>query len=403
MGKWRWTGFNEKGRKVSGTKEAESAKELRRLLRADGIKPLQVKPPTIFELDLGEIMVEAGLSKPFGLKELQSFTRQLTVMIDAGVPILQSLEILYKQEKHPFLKKTVKKIAEDVGSGKTLSEAMEQHKGFSKLYCNLVKAGESGGILDTILNKLSEYMEKQQKIKSQIKSAMTYPTIVVIVGVAVVWGMMVFVVPKFTEMLRDGGQEVPAVTQFVIDVSNFLQTFGIHLVVGIVVGLFAFLRFIKTPSGKYIFDRYTMQMPIFGGIIVKGNLSSFARTLATMLGAGISLIDSLEICTDTIDNTVIAKDIKLVRDKVVEGKTMTDPLQRIRYFPNMVAQMIKVGESTGNMDIMLVKVADVFEKEVEDLVGNMTKLIEPIILVGLGGVIGVILIAMYLPIFMQGG
>lgn len=403
MGKWRWTGFDKKGRKISGSRDAEDAKELRRILRSEGIRPLQVKPPSFAEMDLGEMMVEAGLSKPFGIKELQNFTRQLTVMIDAGVPILQSLEILYKQEKHPYMRKTVKKIADMVGSGKTLSEAMFEQKGFDKLYCNLVKAGETGGILDSILNKLNEYMDKQQKIKSQIKSAMTYPTIVVVVGVAVVWGMMVFVVPKFTEMLREGGQEIPWITQFVIDVSDFLMAYGLHLIVVIIVAIIFLRRVVKTPAGKMMYDRYMMKMPIFGGIIVKGNLSSFARTLATMLSSGVSLIDSLEICAETLDNQLIARDIKMVRDKVVEGRTMTEPLQRIRYFPNMISQMIKVGESTGNMDQMLLKVAEVFEKEVEDLVGNMTKLIEPIILVGLGSVIGVILIAMYLPIFMQAG
>ncbi len=403
MGKWRWEGFDEKGKKLAGSQEADDAKELRRILRSKGIKPIRVKPPSFMEIDLQEMMVEKGLSKPFSRKDLMLFTTQLATMLDAGVPIMQSLDILAKQQKQPFLKKTISRVANQVGGGKTLSEALETQRGFDKLYCNLVKAGESGGILDSILVKLSEYMEKQAKIKSQIKSAMTYPTIVVVVGVGVIWGMMVFVVPKFTEMLAETGQELPAITQFVVDVSDFLSSYGLQLIVAIGIFLAIFMKFIKTPQGKMMFDRQIMKLPIFGGIIIKGNLASFTRTLATMLGSGVSLIDSLEVCGETIDNVVIAKDIEIVREKVEEGKTLTDPLMRIKYFPDMVAQMIKIGESTGNIDQMLVKVADVFEKEVEELIGNMTQMIEPLILVGLGGCVGVILIAMYLPMFMSAG
>jgi type IV pilus assembly protein PilC len=251
--------------------------------------------------------------------------------------------------------------------------------------------------------KLAEFLEKGEKLKKQVKSALTYPVIVVVVGVIVIFGLMVYVVPQFVGILKETNQEVPWVTQTVIDVSNFFQNYTLLLIAGIIAGTIFFLNYIKTREGKQQWDRLTMKAPLFGLLIIKGNLGSFTRTLATMLSAGVPIIDSLEICIETLDNTQIAKDLKKVRQAVVEGKSITEPLGRIKYFPPLVTQMIKVGESTGNLDQMLVKVADVFEDEVEELVQNLTKLIEPIILVVLGGIIGFVLIAMYLPIFMSAG
>ena len=403
MGNWRYEGLNKEGRRETGTLQAKSEKEARRLLRGRGIRPKKLTPPSILEFDIGEWMVEKGYAKPFGPKDLMTFTKQLAIMVNAGVPIIQSLEILFKQQKNPVLKNSIKKIAADVGEGKTIAEAMETQKGFDKLYCNLVKAGEAGGILDSILNKLSEHLEKQEKIKAQIKSAMTYPVIVTFVGIGVIWGMMVFVVPQFVGMLADTGQDPPAITQFVIDSSNFLGEWSIYLVPGFIMFVTAVNTWIKTPGGKFVYDRTMMKMPIFGGIVIKGNLAAFARTLATMLGSGVSLIDALDICIDTIDNGVIVKDLADVKKKVVEGKTLTEPLEKIDYFPDMVSQMIRVGEQTGQVDQMLEKTADVFEDEVNELVEGMTKMIEPIIIVVLGGIIAAILVAMYLPMFMSAG
>jgi type IV pilus assembly protein PilC len=403
MGNWRYEGFNKDGKRISGTLEANSEKEVRRMLRNEKIRAKKIIPPSILEFDLGEWMVDKGFAAPFGAKELANFTKQLAIMINAGVPILQALEIIYKSEKQPVLKKAVKNIAREVGEGKTISEAMEKQKGFNKLYCNLVKAGEAGGILDEILNKLSLHMEKQEKTKAQIKSAMMYPFIVTLVGFGVIWGMMVFVVPQFVGMLEDTGQKPPAITQFVIDTSEFLGNHSMKMIGGLFVFGVLMNSFIKTPSGKMIFDRMMMKMPIFGLIIIKGNLSSFSRTLSTMLGSGVSLIDSLDICVETIDNEVIAEDVRVIKKEVVQGKTLTEPLMKIDYFPDMVSQMIKVGEQTGQIDGMLEKVASVFEDEVNELVGGMTKMIEPIIIVVLGGIIATILVAMYLPMFMSAG
>ena len=403
MANWRYEAINKDGRREAGTVDALNAKEVRRVLRGRGLRPKSVTPPSLLEFDIGEWMIDNGLAKAFGPKDLLTFTKQLAIMVNAGVPIIQSLEILYKQQKHPVLRKAIKKIATDVGEGKTISEAMMDQNGFSKLYCNLVKAGEAGGILDTILNKLTVHMDKQEKIKSQIKSAMTYPFIVCIIGAGVVWGLMVFVVPQFVGMLQDTGQQIPAVTQFVIDTSDFLGEYSIYMVPGAIVLGAIFNAYIKTPSGKIIYDNIFMKLPIFGEIVIKGSLASFCRTLATMLGSGVSLVDALDICIETIDNGVMAKDLTGVKKKVIEGKTLTEPLEKIDYFPAMVTQMVRVGEQTGQVDQMLEKVSDVFEEEVNELIGTMTKMIEPIIIVVLGGIIATILVAMYLPMFMSAG
>jgi type IV pilus assembly protein PilC len=403
MPQFSYEGVDGAGKKIGGKVEASSLAEARKLLRAQGIKARRVTPPSILEFDLSEWMVDHGLAAPFGAKELGLFTKQLSIMINAGVPIIQALEILYKSEKHPVLKKTIIKLAEDVGAGKTIAEALSQRKGFSKLYVSLVKAGESGGILDTILEKLNSHMEKQEKTKKQIKSAMTYPVIVCIVGAAVIWGMMIFVVPQFVDMLASTGQEPPWITAMVMKVSAFLGNNGLLLMGGIVAAIAGLKAAISTDSGKEVFDKVMMNLPIFGIVVIKGSLASFSRTLSTMLGSGVPLIDSLEICIETIDQTVIVKDLKNVREAVVTGKSLSEPLTKVTYFPEMVVSMLRVGEQTGNIDDMLEKISDVFETEVDEAVENMTKMIEPIIIVVLGSIVATILVAMYLPIFMSAG
>ncbi|MFA5582701.1 MAG: type II secretion system F family protein [Bacteriovoracaceae bacterium] len=403
MPKFRYQGFTGDGKRVEGSIDADTIKDAKKILRRQNIRATKVTAPSIFELDLGEYLADKGLAKPFGQVELMRFTRQLSILINAGVPILESLEILTKQETNASLKKVVRNISMNVEEGKSLYDSMMGQVGFSKLYCSLVKAGEAAGILDSILVKLAEFLERAEKLKKQVKSALTYPVIVVIVGIAVVFGLMTFVVPQFVSILEEGNQKIPWVTQTVIDVSDFFQEYTLLLLVGLICASMIFINYIKTTTGKKQWDIFTMKAPLFGMLVIKGNLGSFTRTLATMLAAGVPIIDSLEICIETLDNTQIAKDLEKVRKAVIEGKSITEPLGRIKYFPPLVTQMIKVGESTGNLDQMLLKVADVFEDEVEELVQNLTKLIEPIILVVLGGIIGFVLIAMYLPIFMSAG
>lgn len=402
-GIYKYEGVNLEGKRVKGEVEARDNLHAKRVLRKQGIRVKELTPPNPLDVDLGMWLVEKGLVKPFGNQELNKFTRQLAILINAGVPILECLDILGKQEQNPSMRASIKSITESVGGGKTLFDAMSEQSGFSKLYVSLVRAGESAGILDEILNKLSEFMERQEEIKKKIKSALTYPTIVIVVGIAVVTGLMVFVVPQFVGMLNESGQEIPAVTQLVIDVSNFMRDNFLLLIVGGITGFIIFSNWKKTRKGKHSWDRFVMKAPIFGNIVIRGSLSSFSRTLATMLGAGVSIIEALEICIDTLDNTQMQRDLRNVKEAVVKGKSMTEPLGRIKYFPPLINQMMKVGESTGNLDQMLVKVADVFETETNDAIDTMTSLIEPLILVGLGGVIGTVLIAMYLPIFMSAG
>jgi type IV pilus assembly protein PilC len=403
MPKFKYVGFTSQGKKVENTIEAENERDAKKMLRRQNIRATKVIAPSIFEADLGQWMVDKGIAKPFGQAELMRFTRQLAILINAGVPIMECLEILHKQEPNMVLKRVVKNVSLQVEEGKSLFDALSSQQGFNKLYCSLVKAGEAAGILDSILNKLAEFLEKQEKLKKQVKGALTYPVIVVLVGILVIFGLMTFVVPTFVGMLKESNQEIPWVTQTVIDISDFFRNYTLLLIVGFFASGMLFVNYIKTKEGKTQWDRITMRAPLFGMLIIKGNLGAFTRTLATMLSAGVPIIDSLEICIDTLDNTQIAKDLTKVRQAVIEGKSITEPLARITYFPPLVTQMMKVGESTGNLDNMLVKVADVFQEEVEELVGNLTKLIEPLILVVLGGMIGFVLIAMYLPIFMAAG
>jgi len=403
MAKWKWEGLGKDGKNSKGEIDASSQREARKLLRLQGIRAKRISAPSILELDLNELLADWGLSTPVTNKELTHFTKQLAIMINAGVPILQSLEILYKGQANPGLKKAIKVIASDVGEGKTIYEALSKQKIFSKLYCNLVKAGEVGGILDEILQKLSEHMDRIEKTKAKIKGAMTYPTIVLFVGIAVVMALMVFVVPQFQEMLTSSGKEMPYITQLVIDTSNFFQENFVYIVLGIFAAVAGFITFKNTKEGKVVLDIIAIKLPLFKNIIIKGNLASFSRTLSTMLGSGVSLVDSLEICIETIDNTVMAKDLMNVKEQVVRGKSLTEPLMKIDYFPEMVTQMMKVGENTGNIDQMLEKVSDVFEEEVGVVIDTTTKLIEPFILIFLGGAVATVMVAMYLPMFTSAG
>ena len=401
MGNWKYIGFSRDGTKQVGSLVAKTEREARQILRQKGIRAKRLTPPSILETDLSEWMIAKGLSKPFGVKELSHFTKQMSIMISAGVPLMQTLEILFKSQRHPVFKRTIKNIANDISGGKTMAEAMVKQSGFNKLYCSLVKAGETGGILDTILTKISEQMDNQQKLKSKVKGAMMYPTIVVVVGVGVIWAMMVFVVPQFVSIIKDSGKEVPFITQLVIDISDFLKKY-LLLTIGLaVVGFFLLRTYINTKDGKKAFDRVVIKLPLLGGLLIKGNLASFTNTLSTMLGSGIALIDSLEVCIDTVDNTVIAKDLELAKNKIMEGATLTDSFRRIQYFPDMVTQMLRVGEQTGKIDEMLKRISSIFEDEVTEILEDMTKLVEPIIIVFLGVGVGGIMIAMYLPIFIS--
>jgi type IV pilus assembly protein PilC len=400
---FKYQGVNRDGKKTSGELEANDQREVKKVLRRQGIRVTEIKAPSIFEIDIGTVLAEKAGGKAFGNKDLARFTKQFSTLIEAGVPILQSLEILYKQEKIPGLKKSIKKLATAVSDGKSLFDALSSDQSFDRLYCQLIKAGEVAGILDTILVKLAEFLEKKEGLKKKIKSAMTYPTIVVIVGIGVISGLLAFVVPQFVDMIKESGQEIPWITQFVMDLSDFFQNNIVYLMVGGLAIFFGMTYAIKNPTGKKKFDQFILKVPLFGKVVIKGGLSSFSQTLSTLLSSGIPIVEALEICSETMDNAVMAKDLRSVRAAVMAGKNITEPLKRISYFPELIAQMIEVGENTGTLDEMLMKVAKVFEIEVEGAIQGLTQLIEPLILVVLGGSIGAVMVAMYLPIFMAAG
>ncbi len=406
MADFKYEGLDQTGRRVLGEIEAKDQQDAKRLLRRKGIRARKLtKPNKLSEVDLFEMWSEfKSVGGGYSDKDIGRFTKQLATLVNAGVPILQSLDILRKQEKKAPLKKALTRISRGVSEGMTLNEAMGKEPGFPKLYCQLIKAGEMAGILDDILKKLDLFIERRIALKAQIKSAMMYPAIVLTIGVIVIIGLMTFVVPTFVGMLEESGNEIPWITQFVINISEFFQNhifkiIGLCLITGF--GIHHCIN--KTDRGKKIFDKLILKMPVIGNVVIKGSLSSFSQTLATMLGAGISIVDALEVCADTIDNTVIAKDIKRVRASVVSGRNIAEPLSRIKYFPDLITQMINVGESTGNLDEMLKKVSKVFEVEVEGSIQTMTQMLEPLLIVGLAIMVGGVLLAMYMPMFVQAG
>ncbi len=333
-------------------------------------------------------------------KDLVIFTRQFATMIDAGLPLVQCLEILSTQCDNKSLGKLLTDVRMDVESGKTYTDALKKHpRVFDNLYCNMVQAGEIGGILDTILNRLAVQMEKALKLKAQIKAAMYYPAAIVSVAVIVVGVLMVWVIPIFAKMFTEVGGTLPGPTQFVISLSEFLQRYIIFMIVGGAVGLWALKRYYDTPDGRLKIDTYALKIPVVGDLIRKVAVAQFTRTLGTMLQSGVPIMDALEVVARASGNKVVENAILAARTSVGEGKTLADPIGKTDVFPPMVVQMISVGEATGALDSMLIKIADFYDDEVDAAVAGLTSLLEPALMVFLGVVIGFIVIAMYLPIF----
>jgi type IV pilus assembly protein PilC len=337
-------------------------------------------------------------------KSLCIFTRQFATMIDAGLPLIQGLEILGTQEPNITLKKAVGTIRGDVESGSTLSNALKKHpKIFSDLYVSLVSAGEMGGMLDTILNRLATYIEKAEKLKRKVKGAMVYPSVVLSIALIVIAVLLVFVIPVFQEMFEGLGGELPAITQFVVDLSEFLRNNIFYIIGALVLLFFAFNRFKATEKGRIMVDKTLLGLPVFGMLLKKSAIANFTRTLQTMTSSGVPILDGLGIVAATSGNKVVEKAILDTRTSISEGKTISEPLSKSGIFPPMVTQMISVGESTGALDTMLGKIADFYEDEVNAAVDAITALIEPFMMVFLGGTIGFMLLAMYMPIFKIAG
>ncbi len=387
-----WKAKTKSGEERSGEMEATGREAVESRLRQMGLLPTKVKKkPT-------EITIP-GIGGPTQ-KDLVVFTRQFCTMIDAGLPLVQALEILSTQAENAEFRKILAKVKAKVESGSTFADALADHpKIFDELYVNLVAAGEVGGILDTILNRLAVYIEKNEKLKTKVKGAMVYPSIVLVVAIGCVAILLLFVTPTFEKMFKDMGGALPGPTQLLIDISNWLQDFIVPLIAVLVGGAIAFRMFLKNKNGREMWDRFVIRTPLFGTLIRKVAVARFPRNLGTMISSGVPILDALDITAKTAGNTVVIKAIQLTRQRISEGKTIAEPLAESGVFPSMVVQMIGVGEATGALDAMLGKIADFYDEEVDAAVAALTSMLEPVMMVFLGGVVGFFMIAMYLPIF----
>lgn len=391
-----WEGKTRQGEARSGTMEADNADVVIERLRNQQIQASKVKKKPV------EIHLKIGTGVT--TKEIVVFTRQFATMIDAGLPLVQCLEILGAQQQNIHFQKAILGVKVDVESGSTLADALGKHaKLFDELYVNLVSAGEVGGILDTILNRLATYMEKNMKLVAQVKSAMVYPSVVLTVAIGVTAVLLIFVIPVFEKMFRDFGGTLPAPTQFVIDLSNGLRANIIPVVVGITVFVLVVRATARTKRGRLFLDGLMLKAPVIGPLFRKVAVAKFTRTLGTMIASGVPILDALQITAKSAGNKVVENAIMYTRERISEGRTMADPLSETGVFPVMVVQMIAVGESTGAMDAMLQKIADFYEDEVDAAVSALTSLLEPILMVVLGVLLGGLIIAMYLPIFELAG
>jgi type IV pilus assembly protein PilC len=390
-----WTGKNRQNKKVKGEMEAPHEDAVRADLARRKITPTKVKPKP---KDLFENV--AFMQPKVKESDIILFCRQFSTMIDAGLPIIQCLDILYSQQDNATFKKMLKEIKGNVESGQTFAEALKKYpKHFDDLFVNMISAGEAGGILDAILRRLSAYMEKAARLKAQIKGAMTYPIITLVIAAIVVAVIMVFVIPVFEEMFEGMGGALPGPTQIVVNMSRFVKG-NIHYIIGaLIVVVFAIRRFYRTERGRALMDDLFLRLPVFGTLIRKAAVAKFTRTMGTMLASGVAILDALEIVAKTAGNKTIEKAVYETRSGIAEGRTMSDPLSESGVFPAMVCQMIAVGESTGALDAMLTKIADFYDEEVDQAVETMTAMIEPFMLVFLGVVIGGLVVSMYLPIF----
>ena len=394
-----WKGKNPKGRKVKGEMEAESVDQVRHSLQRRKITAgkIKKKPKDLFEN-------VAFLQPKVKETDVIIFSRQFSTMIDAGLPLLQCLDILQSQQENPTFKKNLKKIKESVESGETFADALKKFpKVFNELFINMVAAGEAGGILDVILKRLSSYMEKMAKLKRQVKGAMTYPIITLIVAAIVVAIILVFVIPVFSEMFADFGAALPAPTLMVIAMSNFTISNIGWIIGGIFIFGFIFKRIYNTEKGRILLDDFFLRLPVVGILIRKVAVAKFTRTTSTMISSGVSILETLDIVAKTSGNKTVEFAIQDVKVGISEGRSMADPLLESGVFPSMVCSMIAVGESTGALDSMMEKIADFYDEEVDQAVKNLTDMIEPFMLVFLGVVIGGLVIAMYLPIFTMAG
>ncbi len=396
---YQWVGTNRKNETRKGQMEAANEAIVRSHLMRLKITPNKIKkkPKDLFEN-------VSWLQPKVKEKDIILFARQFSTMIDAGLPIIQCLEILYTQQGNKTFKRMIKEIKEQVEGGATLAEALKRFpKQFDDLFANMIAAGEAGGILDAILRRLAAYMEKTAKLKAQVKGAMTYPIVTLIIAIVVLGIILVFVIPVFEEMFADFGGELPLPTQIVVTASDIVKSKIVYIIVGMFILGFTLRKFYATEKGQDMADDLVLKIPVFGELLRKVAVAKFTRTMGTMLASGVAILEALDIVAKTAGNRTVERAIYDVRSGIAEGRTMADPLAESGVFPSMVCQMISVGESTGALDAMLEKIADFYDEEVDQAVDNLTSLIEPFMLVFLGVTIGGLVVAMYLPIFKMAG
>ncbi len=402
MAVFRWEGVSGRGERLAGEMEAPTRDAVLLRLRSQRIQAI---PERIKEKGKGferELKIP-GFGESIKSRDIVIFTRQLATMIDAGLPIVQCLDVLATQSPNKKLRGVVRQLKEEVEAGSTFTDALRKHpKLFDDLFVNMVAAGEVGGILDNILHRLAGYMEKAMKLKSKIKGAMIYPATIITVAVGVTAVLLIFVIPVFAELFSSFGQALPAPTQFVINLSNFTIAYFKYIALVVVAAVVVARQFYKTEAGRLTFDQMFLQLPVFGDLIRKSAVARFTRTLSTLVSSGVPILDALAITARTAGNKVVERAVLQTRVSISEGRTIAEPLTQSKVFPPMVCQMIAVGETTGALDAMLQKIADFYEEEVDNAVANLTALMEPLVILFLGVIIGGLVISMYLPIFKLG-
>jgi type IV pilus assembly protein PilC len=396
-----WEAKTRGGEVKKGEMEANDLAAVDARLKSLGLTPTKVRKKGLMDADLANI---PGLGGSVTGKDILVFVRQFATMIDAGLPLVQCLDILASQMDNPAFKKILFQIKTKVEGGSTFADALKEHpKVFDELFVQLCAAGEVGGILDNILNRLATYREKAEKLKRKVKSAMTYPVVVLFVAIGVTALLLLKVTPVFAEMFADFGSALPGPTQFVVDLSEWLQQYIFHLLGSIAAVITAMVMFYRHPKGRRIVDMVSLKLPVVGPVIRKVAVARFTRTLGTMISSGVPILDALDVTAKTAGNRTVEDAIFYVRAKISEGKNIAGPLLETKVFPSMVVQMIGVGEATGAMDTMLNKIADFYDDEVDTGVAGLTSMIEPIMMVVIGAIVGGFLISMYLPIFSIAG